>query len=884
MKKLLPFLLLVTSGLFGQNGVTNYSMPSGYNKATLQRNCIAVDTLGNKWVGFRRIGAGRWYNGNWTLFKPSNSILPDSNIRAIGVNKATNDVWIGMNNGGAAKYDGSNWTVLNTGNSGLPTNTVYSIAVHNGVVWFGTTGGLVKYTGSGWTQYSTINSGIAGDTINEVAIDGNGIVWAGTTRGLSKFNGTTWTNFTAANSPALAMDGEFIRAVYVDSLNDVWFSSGTMFKMVNNVVTPLAVIYTAPGLTYPGSFSICRGPGGGACFFSNNKLFEVINNIPQIYYLNAWCGSSNECAYDPTDGALWFVKGPGALAPYYNLARFDSTSYSGPTLGGATYYNVRDLDVNDVRATIMNRGDMHWNLISAGYEVPKGSYKHSNFSSSLWIGGLDSIGTLHQAAMTYRQNGCDYWPGPLDTLSATTDTTTAVNYDFIWKLDRNQISDFIYNFSIGTVQNGSYIPPDDLVTWPAQGNGNYSRHLAPFVDVNGNGVYDPLVGGDYPIIKGDQMIYSIYNDNLTAHGESHAAPLKVEVHASAYAYVCPTPAPGDEIINYSTFYNFEVYNRSGSTYDSVYIGTYQDPDLGAWDDDMAGCYPQRNYAYVYNGDQDDGTSPVPALTTYGADPPMLSTVILNGPEAEPGDGIDNDNDGTVDEANEVNLLTDFMVFDYSQHSDTGMPYQSMDYYNYMRSIWPDSLPLTYGARGRTGVTPTRFMYPDWPSSVTGWNELLVNNTPYDRHYLMSSGPFKLSPNERVDYDYALVWTKDTSLAWNSPAFYSKNLTDVSQVKNWFINNNAPSCMQWVQSTPEMAQEAKKLSLYPNPSSELLTIRFDGERGASFDVMDLTGRRMQEGKLMSGGTTVINVGEFPAGIYFVRVIDGGKVYSSKFVRN
>jgi len=34
------------------------------------------------------------------------------------------------------------------------------------------------------------------------------------------------------------------------------------------------------------------------------------------------------------------------------------------------------------------------------------------FSGALWIGGKDNGGNLKLAAMTYRQRGSDFWPGP----------------------------------------------------------------------------------------------------------------------------------------------------------------------------------------------------------------------------------------------------------------------------------------------------------------------------------------------------------------------------------------------------------------------------------------------------------------------------------------
>ena len=78
-----------------------------------------------------------------------------------------------------------------------------------------------------------------------------------------------------------------------------------------------------------------------------------------------------------------------------------------------------DLDVNNIRTTIMAGGDMWWNLSDARYEIPKDGNKHSMFAGALWIGGVDDGGQLKVAAMTYRQSGNDFWPGPLNTTNAT---------------------------------------------------------------------------------------------------------------------------------------------------------------------------------------------------------------------------------------------------------------------------------------------------------------------------------------------------------------------------------------------------------------------------------------------------------------------------------
>ena len=43
-----------------------------------------------------------------------------------------------------------------------------------------------------------------------------------------------------------------------------------------------------------------------------------------------------------------------------------------------------DLDVNNVRTTILGGGDMWWDLVDAQYEIPKGSYKNSVWVSKFF--------------------------------------------------------------------------------------------------------------------------------------------------------------------------------------------------------------------------------------------------------------------------------------------------------------------------------------------------------------------------------------------------------------------------------------------------------------------------------------------------------------------
>ena len=69
------------------------------------------------------------------------------------------------------------------------------------------------------------------------------------------------------------------------------------------------------------------------------------------------------------------------------------------------------LDINNVRARILNNGGLFWRGDPFVYEVPKGSGVHAIFNASIWMGGLVQD-ELRVAAARYRD--WQFWPGPLD--------------------------------------------------------------------------------------------------------------------------------------------------------------------------------------------------------------------------------------------------------------------------------------------------------------------------------------------------------------------------------------------------------------------------------------------------------------------------------------
>ena len=68
------------------------------------------------------------------------------------------------------------------------------------------------------------------------------------------------------------------------------------------------------------------------------------------------------------------------------------------------------------------------------------------FTGSLWIGGLDNQGNLKVAAMTYRRDGNDFWPGPLNSdinVDNYGSTTKTIIIDRHWSIYRDDVIQYI---------------------------------------------------------------------------------------------------------------------------------------------------------------------------------------------------------------------------------------------------------------------------------------------------------------------------------------------------------------------------------------------------------------------------------------------------------
>ncbi|MFN0275693.1 MAG: hypothetical protein ACKVPJ_08105 [Chitinophagales bacterium] len=415
-----------------------------------------------------------------------------------------------------------------------------------------------------------------------------------------------------------------------------------------------------------------------------------------------------------------------------------------------------DLDVNNVRARLLGAGDFWWDLANtAKYVIPKVDPStgeiavSSSFAGALWIGGIDAGGQLKIAAQTYRQSGNDFWPGPLDE-SGTVDDVTCNAYDRHWKVNRTEIDEFLtQGYSPDNPASVGDIPVS-IREWPGLGNEyatgkagellSVTRDLAPFVDADFDGLYNPGFG-DYPDIDGDQAIFWIYNDKGNIHTETGGDAIGLEIQAMAFGFTT-----NDEI-NDMTFYRYKVINFATTALDSVFFGQWVDSDVGCFSDDWVGCDVETSLGMCFNGDAFDEACP----EGYGNNPPIFGTDFFQGPIKYIYDG------GSIVDSIRLGM-TAFLYYN-NDFTTIGNPEVAAHYYGYLSGTWKDGSPFTFGGNGYGGSEPSLFMFPDDPSNPEGWSECTEGNTPADRRYLQSSGPFRLEPGAKNEVVVGAVWVR-----------------------------------------------------------------------------------------------------------------------------
>ncbi len=517
-----------------------------------------------------------------------------------------------------------------------------------------------------------------------------------------------------------------------------------------------------------------------------------------------------------------------------------------------TPFNDRDsLNVNNLNVRMMVHGDMWFDpaTYQAHCKFPANDQRSLHIASALWMSAVDPSGNLHISSQTYRQVGSDYWPGPLDG-SGGLDYATSAKWAKLWKVTRDEIA---YHKDNATRTISS--TPTSILSWPGKGNSyatgkggaplTVDREMAPFVDLDGDGMYEPL-NGEYPDFRGDAALWWVFSDNGPTHTETNGVPLQVEVHAMAYAYKRSTPI--DNVV----YYDYTIENRSSVDYSQFRMAVWDDVDLGWYLDDYICFDSARRMGIVYNATNDDGASAGHPAGSYGINPPASGITLIR----VPGD------------AGATFIPMGSFTNYNNDPSPQGNPVLPVEYDNYMRGR------MRSGAHFQENGVDVDYVYTGVPSVAGDSSECEKVNIPGDRRVVMTTRSFSLPVGQKERLVYALV---ASAAAGGCPSVNLSGLNTIADTA-WSVYYNPP---------PELGVNDRMagsgaISVYPNPAHDVLDI--DGARqGATITVTNLLGATVASAVYSGVGTFKVYLKELPVGLYVVRYADAAGTVANTIMK-
>ncbi|MBN8586746.1 MAG: hypothetical protein J0L94_00320 [Rhodothermia bacterium] len=382
------------------------------------------------------------------------------------------------------------------------------------------------------------------------------------------------------------------------------------------------------------------------------------------------------------------------------------------------------LDINNVRARLVNTGGLFWKGDPSVYNVPKNSQSNAIFAHGLWLSGYTETDELRVAGANF--GNWEFWPGPLDAQANPPKDCSL--YDRLYKISGSDIVDY----------NTTKVASKDLSEWPWQLG-------APVKDGDGNPNNYDLSKGDRPDLLGDQMVWWVMNDVGNVHNQTQTKPLGVEIQVLAYAF----DRHGD--IGNTTFYRYRLKNKSPNRYKDFIISYFSDPDLGDSSNDYIGTDTTRSMVYGYNAYEKDSTSNTSSQNSgTGQEPPALGIDFLHFPVSRG-----------------ENQVLGYSINMGSGHPIICPPVSGSIAFRYCQtSRFLDGRRLSAQGDGTSGIPPfTNFAFHGDPVTGHGWSEMNNDgrgskNSDGNRAFAMSTQPATFSSGEVLTLDFAIVWAQE----------------------------------------------------------------------------------------------------------------------------
>lgn len=421
------------------------------------------------------------------------------------------------------------------------------------------------------------------------------------------------------------------------------------------------------------------------------------------------------------------------ILTFSNILRSEGDEKNKNFQKSASYTSHTRFNINNISTWIYNDGTADININgNSGFEFPKGSRKTAIFQSGfLWGGKVN--GQIRVGGSAYRSG---LMPGrilnngvPWDQLQAENPNDPHVRiYRVRSNYKRADLSDEV-NDGEGTSIEIRDQYEKDWNEWPAQFG-------APYLDLDGNGVYNPSI--DVPGVPGaDQTIWYVANDldsNQTKFLYG-SLPLGTEIQVTIWGYKSVPP------LSNLIFKKYKFINKSDTEITDTYLSYWNDPDLGDASDDYVGCDTLLNLGFVYNAHSPD--------QIYGTSLASAGCRLLQGPIV---DGLPTDSaffNGEVIYGKKNLPMTAhyFIISPDAIYRDPtqGQYIGSLEFYNLFQgrsAATGELFPIPPQLGG--GST----MYPLSGDPVTGEGFIDgIIHPPGDRRNGISSGPFNLAPGD-----------------------------------------------------------------------------------------------------------------------------------------
>ena len=394
-----------------------------------------------------------------------------------------------------------------------------------------------------------------------------------------------------------------------------------------------------------------------------------------------------------------------------NVSNFSSSNYVD---------SVGTFDGNQIYADVANNGlflDYHVSGDSA-LEWPTGTGAHSIFQSALWMGATVN-GSIRTIVGDYTQ---DMGPGPWGG-----DPLAAVHR--IYKVEKSMLA--------------SPLDFADFQDWPVEFG-------APWVDVDGDGVYSPLPAGtDHPEFVGDQVLWFVSNDGDPAYKLNFGtSPLNVEIQTTMFGFDRP------DVFGDMVFLKQLIINKGSDDLVDTYMGLWSDPDLGSASDDFVGCDVSLGMGYVWN----DGPDSVYDNLAIGT--PAAGYDFFQGPMVP----CDDTEDCTLGakmfgtrHPGMKNLTMSSFAFYINGDATYTDPSDETEGYFYLQGLRKDGSAYPNEIAG--DLYDQRFCFYGDPNDSAGHSTANPVDGNYassaDRRFLMSVGPFTMASGDSQEVVFGI---------------------------------------------------------------------------------------------------------------------------------